>query len=356
MLARLCIAIFFCLKATVVLASLPSATGDISSLECRDAIKLARAMFQSTAPRLYAPLTMPVDFKSTLVLGASELDISSGGVLGTSEDFERIPEGIRSIYWARETNAAMRVVVREIPHGWRGDMYELYLLDDAITKDDFLSSIGTATDTSRYQAVVAGTWRPPLVFQHPGQTTKWFIDVGQPFNVFSDWRVFSSNNTHALCTITFKPQGINAEDRLPRSMKKLIHKLDEALGPKTLWPAARTKLDAQYILANAALRPWALIDRDAYNTRSEVDAGLEDWAKANRSHALLYREITSEYPAAEHALAAYYVNTYGLSPRDAGDVAIWVLDLAFRSFFVFSNGQDNVRNISVRTNPWPMNR
>jgi len=122
MVARLSIAVCFLLQATVAFASLPSANGDISRPECIDAMKLARKMFHSTAQRLYAPLTIPTDFRSTLVLGASELDISGGNSLTSTEDFEKLPQGIRNIHWANETNGALRVVVRELPIGWRGDM------------------------------------------------------------------------------------------------------------------------------------------------------------------------------------------------------------------------------------------
>lgn len=360
MIARFGTAVCFFLKATAALASLPFATGDISRPECSDAMKLASAMFQSTAQRLYAPLTIPTGFRSSLVLGASELDISGGDALTSAEGFEKLPQDIRNIHWARETNGALRVVVREVPHGWRGDMYDLYLLDGAVAKDDFLNSINSASGSSPYQPVVSSTWRPPLVFQHPQQKAKWFIDVGQPFQVLSDWRVFSSKGKHAICTITFSPPGKDAAGRLPRSVTRLALMLDEALGPGndegTLQPTARKRLDAKHVLANAALRPWALVDGNAYNSRSEVDAGLENWAKANSSRRRLYGEILKEYPVAERSLAAYYASEYGLKPQKAQEAAAWVLDLVFRSFFVFSNGQNYFRYDGVRTNPWPLKK
>lgn len=312
MMGRLSIAVCFYLQATAALASLPSATGDISSPECIDAMKLAKAMFQSTAQRLYAPLTIPADFQSKLVLGASALDISGGDALTSTEDFEKHPQNTRSIYWARETHGALRVVVREVAIGWRGDMYDMYLLDATVVKDEFLNNIDPTPGSSPYQPIVPGTWRPPLVFKPDGHKAKWFIDVGQPFQILSDWHVYSSREKHAICTITFSPQGKNAEESLPEPVTRLSRKLDEALGPGndegTLQPTARTRLNARHVLANAALRPWALIDSDAYNSRSEVDAGLEDWAKVNNSRHRLYSEIRKEYPLAERSLAAYYAS------------------------------------------------
>ena len=64
MIARLSIAVCFFLQATAALASLPFAMGDISRPECIDATNLAKAMYQSTAQRLYAPLTTPADLQA----------------------------------------------------------------------------------------------------------------------------------------------------------------------------------------------------------------------------------------------------------------------------------------------------
>lgn len=358
MLARLSIAVCLLLQATVALASLPSANGDISRPECIDALKLAREMFYSTAQRIYAPPTISTGLQSTLVLGASELDISGGNALTSTGDFEKLPQGIRNIHWAKETNGALRVVVREVPVGWRGDMYDLYLLDAAVTKDDFLNSINSATGSATYKPVVSDTWRPPFIFQLPQLKEKWFIDVGQPFQILSDWRVYSSKERRAICTIIFSPPGKDAAARLPRPVRTLTRKLDEALGSGndegTLQPTARKRLNAKHVMTNAALRPWALVDGNAYNSRSEVDAGLKDWAKVNNSRRRLYDEILKVYPVAERSLTTYYISTYGLQPQKAQKAAAWVLDLVFRSFFVFSNGQDYFRYDGVTTNPWPL--
>ena len=170
--------------------------------------------------------------------------------------------------------------------------------------------------------------------------------------------MYSSAERREICTIAFSPPGKDVAGRLPHAVTRLARKLDEALGPGndegTLQPTARTRLDAKHVLANAALRPWAFVDGNAYNSRSEVDAGLENWAKINKTRRRLYDEILNEYPAAERSLAAYYASAYGLQPKMAQKAAAWVLDLVFRSFFVFSNGQNYFRYDGVRTNPWPL--
>ena len=358
MLTRLSVALYLILQAAVAFASLPFATGEVTSPECIDAIKIAREMFRSQAPRLYSPITIPKDLQSNLILGSSERDISGGDALKSTDDFEKLPQHTRNIYWAKKTDGALRVVMREIPFGWRGDMYSLYLLDSAVTKDEFLNNINSATDSTSYQPVISENWRPPLVFQDAQREATWFIDVGQPFQILSNWHVYSSKEKRAICTIVFTPTGSDPVGNLPEPVRTLAHKLDEALGPGndegTLQPTARTRLDANHTLANAALRPWALADEDAYNSRTEVDAGLEDWAKVNNSRRRLYNEILKGYPVAERSLAAYYASEYKLQPQKARESAAWVLDLVYRSFFVFSKDRDSFHSEDVTTNPWPV--
>lgn len=358
MIFRLGIAVCFFLQAAAAFASLPFATGDFSRPECIDAMTIAKAMYRSTAQHLYAPLSIPTDLPSTLVLGASEIDISGGNALTSTEAFEKLPQDNRSIYWIKETNGALRVVVREASLGWQGDTYNLYLLDAAVTQDDFLNGIKSATDSSPYQPIIKGSWRPPLVFQHNQHKAIWFIVVGEPYQILSDWHVYSSKERRAICTIAFRPPGKDPAGLLPQPVRKLAHKLDEALGPGynegTLQPTARTRLKAAHVLANAALRPWALTDGDAYNSRGEIDDGLRGWATVNKSRQRLHGEIQKEYPLAEQSLAAYYASAYELPPKEAQEAAVWVLDLIYRSFFVFSNGQDYFRYDGVRTNPWPL--
>jgi hypothetical protein len=176
MIIRLSIAVCLFLRAAAAFA-LPFATGDVSRPECVDAMKLARTMYYSTAQRLFAPLTIPTDLHSTLVLGASELDISGGDALTSTEDFEKLPHDRRHVYWAKETNGGLRVVVHEIIMNWQGDWYRLYLLDPAVKKEDFLNSVRSDTAESLYQPVISETWRPPLVFKHHQLKAKWFIYV-----------------------------------------------------------------------------------------------------------------------------------------------------------------------------------
>jgi len=103
---------------------------------------------------------------------------------------------------------------------------------------------------------------------------------------------------------------------LPQPVSNLARKLDEALGPGndegTLQPTAWIRLGVQHLMANAALRPWALSEADAYHTSREVDSGLVGWAKGNHARSRLYDEIRKAYPAAEKSLAANYATAYGV--------------------------------------------
>lgn len=355
MLNRLTFSTWFLLQAATAFASSPVATGDTSRPECVDALRLAKAMYESNAPRLYAPLKIPKEMQSRLILGAFDLDISGGNALDNSPEFEKLSRERGAIYWAAKASDGRRIVVEDIPMGWQGDTYDLYLLESSVSKAGFQNN-GSANRP--YQPVIAMAWRPPLVFQQDKQGTKWFIDVGHPADALNDWNVYTSKEGRPICTIAFHPGATNAADLLPKQVKALTKKLDEVLGPGhdegTLQPTAGIRIAAQHLMSNAALRPWALSDGAAHNSRGEVDKGLEGWANANAARRRLYDEIQKAYPAAEQSLAAYYAGAYGLQAQKSQEVAKWTLDLMYRSYFVFPSEEARNRDRNARTNPWPL--
>lgn len=317
-------------------------------------------MYESTAPRLYAPLKIPKEMQSRLILGAFDLDISGGNALDSASEFEKLPRNTGAIYWAAKESEGHRIVVQDAPMSWQGNVYELYLLDPAVQKATFLSNLQKDSANLPYQPIISMAWRPPLVFQRDKQGTKWFIDVGHPAEALGDWKVYTSRTGSPVCTIAFRAGAENPANLLPKQVLALSRKLDEVLGPGrdegTLQPTAGIRVAARHLMANAALRPWALSDGDVYNSRDEVDAGLAEWAKANQSRRRLHDEIQTIYPAAEQSLATYYANTYGLQPQKSQLVARWVLDLMFRSYFVFSSEKAGLRKTTPRTNPWTSER
>ncbi|MGW8247607.1 MAG: hypothetical protein ACWGOV_05795, partial [Acidiferrobacterales bacterium] len=329
--------------------------------ECIEAMTLAKGMYQSTAQRLYAPLKIPENMRNTLVLGAYERDISGGDALTSTASFEKLPfKYHRSVYWSTKTNDASRIVVKEISRGWRGDAYSTYVLEQTVSKEQFMESINSGANSSDYQPVVLGSSRPPLVFEGNDHNSQWFVTVGEMYQTFADWRVYALDQGEPICTIVFTPPGRDPAKLLPDLVTSLVKKLDEALGSEsgtgTLHPIVATRQNAEYVLMNAALRPWALWDGDAYNSRDEVDAGLEAWAKENPKRRRLYNEIQKAYPVAMRSLATYYANEFQLPKEKAKEVAIWALDLVYRSFFVFSTDGNYFRYKDIRTNPWPMDQ
>ena len=103
-------------------------------------------------------------------------------------------------------------------------------------------------------------------------------------------------------------------------------------------PTARIRLSVEKRWANAALRPWALT-ATPYNTRSEVEHGLAEWAKGNRKRTVVLKQIRSVYPAAERALTSFYGARSNSRAKSARDLSAHVLDHMFRSYFVFHSTQ-----------------
>lgn len=349
-------------SANIVAGSMPMISGDVSSPECSDAFRFAKSMFNSRSSRLYAPLSMTDGMHSELALGASHLDISGGDALEVNEkQFEKVPQlgdtATRSVYWGRNAEHGIRIVVSETPFGWRGDMYSLYLLDSTVSQIDFLKNIQERYGKSIYSALVQDTWRPPLVFLSKSKQM-WFIVVGEPYQILADWAVYkeTSGGFKRACVVKFHPEGANAMGLLPKEVQHFAHLLDETIGPGrdegTLQPTARLRIQVQHVWANAALRPWALSDSDTYNSTDEVKAGLVAWSQNGPSYRRVHKEILRTYPLAERALDDYYMRQLHFPKKKANSLAKWVLDIAFRANYTFSNGQDYFRYDNVNTNPW----
>lgn len=337
----------------------PKVSGDASAAECIDALHLARTVFDSESARLYAPPTGLEKLASDLVLQPTGLDISGGHALQENPDvFDQLPYegGIRSIYWAKIAQDHVRLAVQESSVGWRGDMYTLFLLPADMEPADFLAKI--ENPSTQPTALISDAWRPPLVFSTKPSRRLWFIDVGEPYTVLSSWRVYrvGAEPPDPVCTIQFRPTTPETVRLLPDAVATLAELIDQTIGPGnnegTLQPTARLRGVVQYVWGNVALRPWAVSEADVYNSREEVDAGLEAWSKGGRSYRRVYKEILAAYPAALQALRQYYVSTFSLSDDKAQALATYVLDIALRSNYSFTNGQDYFRYQGVNNNPW----
>lgn len=344
--------------ASAVLA-FPARSSDVRPLECEEARLLAQAMFRSDAPMLYAPLHLPPDMRSKLILGTAEEEISGGDALTATGAFDklRLPTG-RSVYWLREPGKSQkRIAVAEESFGWRGDTYSLYLLDQGLDPTAFMKERAADSLGADATTVVSDSWRPPLVFQLPGAPGQWFIDVGQPFEPLARWTVYATDAADSICSITFGIEPDRPERLLPAEVRTLSQLLDEALGPGsdegTLQPTAAVRNHAAHVRANATFRPWALGDTYLANSRAEVDAGLKEWARGVRPRQSLLRKINESYKPALKSLATFYERSFGLSDADAERSSAWALDIIFRSYFVFAPIGESSQGNDGGQGPWP---
>ncbi|HVK55048.1 MAG TPA: hypothetical protein VM532_08475 [Burkholderiales bacterium] len=159
------------------------------------------------------------------------------------------------------------------------------------------------------------------------------------------------------CVITFQEQETKADTLLLQPVRRLARLLDETMGPGndegTLQQTGRRRVQVQHVWSNAAIRPWALSEKaDTYNSRQEVDVGLETWARSGPSFLKVYKKIQTNYPIAKQSLSTYYKKRFLLPKEKAQNLAEWVLDIALRSHYVFPNGRDSFRYNNVNTNPW----
>lgn len=337
----------------------PKLYGDVRAPECLDAFQLARWAYDSRASAMYAIETIPEDLGSQMVLGSLYRDISGGGALDANEDiFERLPHENRGIYWQKSALHGRRIVVQEDAMGWRGDRYSLYVLSSAAAKDDFAKQDRGEYQITGESPLLEESWRPPLVLKHKETSRLWFIVMGEPYQILADWRVYLHlpDGYRQECKISFHDFGEAKEIPLPNSVQRLAMLLDQTIGPGagegTLQSTARIRVEVRRVWANAALRPWALTDRDRYNSKSEVDAGLEAWSSNGPSYSEVYRKIQSTYPAAEKDLARYYRNTFRLSSPRSQALAKWVLEILYCAHYKFTNGANYFRYDNVDDNPW----
>ncbi|MEO9078198.1 MAG: hypothetical protein ABI268_02700 [Rhodanobacter sp.] len=346
--------------------SSPRISGQVSAPECRDAMSLAKHMYASNSIFLYAPLQISDHMESTLIQGATDVDISGGDALpDTSGHFENPFSELTGatyphVHWGKDVSNAGRLVVVAGSLGWRGDVYSLYALKGNITPEQFRGDLADTNQLHRYRPLVYNAWRPPLVFWSEITGKPWFIDVGDTYERIGRWDVYlaGSNGYKDACQINFwRDQGrAQAPLVLPNEVRVLASLLDQTLGygPEqgTLQPTATLRSYSRHVWRNVAYRPWTLSDKDTYNSKDQVDDGLLLWSKTGPSYAHSYARIQRTYPLAESALARYYKSEFKLSKEQAKKVAHWVLDVAYRSNFVFSGGTPVFQGKDTVANPW----
>ena len=240
-------------------------------------------------------------------------------------------------------------------------MYSLFVLQSDVTPEQFRADVAESNSRHRYSPLVDRSWRTPLVFWSKITQKPWIIVVDETYEQLGQWRVLLANSDsyQSACLIKFWPdQGQARAPRiLPKEVREFASLLDQTLGygPEqgTLQATARLRMDSQHTWRNAAYRPWALSENDACNSKQQVDDGLLQWSHTGLSYARMYARIQRMYPVAEAALSRYYESKFKLSHNRAKRVAHWVLDVAYRSNFVFSGGNPSfIRREHIAPNPW----
>lgn len=342
------------LMAAFVISGLapPSGAGAVgpyllvgSSRECRESLVVADAAFTSRSFYLNEAISLKSNADVDIVGQKATGDISGGfGFIADQTVFSTVDvQGPRPIYWQTTPEGGLRWVVSATSVGWRGDIYALYAIDKGITSKAFNPQEGRES-----HAVVDGLI-PPVMLRDRKTHSVWALVTGAAYQVLGDWSVYAERGNAAkkICTIRFSPPVKTAFALLPKSARVLALELDGILGDGggegTLHPTATLRYDIQAAWANAVLRPWALT-QEPYNTRHDVDAGLERWSQRASNFQELYKRIKAQYPRAQQSLAKLYVERFNKTPEQASALAARNLDIIYRSHFMFT--QDFVRPAS----------
>lgn len=310
--------------------------------ECAIVLTLAQSAYKSTAFNLWEPRALPENLSDTLVLGPQGLDLSGGDALEANlKVFTKVPlpeYAPRSIYWQTATTQSNRLVIEEIPHGWRGDAYAVRLVPTTLTTAEYFST-RNRKGSGGLTTLIDGAWRAPLVFESKDANKLWLVYVGEPYVFSPDWVVYLpiAGQLQEACKAQFRPSVNQATLLLPQPVQRFAALLDRSIGPGanegTLQPTARIRVTVDQAWANAALRPWAM--GAPYNSREQVDAGLSTWAEGGKTNRATHSEIRVRYKIAEKALATYYESRFNMSKSESQSTAKNVLDIALRTHYVF---------------------
>lgn len=350
------IAIFATLTTGSALAAprdWPALEGGAGTPQCEQALTLGLQAYRSDVFYLHEPLTAPAGFPSQIVLQRDGLDISGGDALVADERaFERVPlvGGFGRLYWQREPHDSFRLAISEIPHSWRGDNYGVFVVRGDVPRFD-----GEGAEPP--PPIDTSAWDPPLVLRDAASGALWFISTER--NDMADWSVHTigASGDRAACVVRFRPSDESGDRLLPAAVTEFAALVDATLGDGrnegTLQSTARRRVFTRYVYWNAATRPWAITDT-MYNTRTQLDAAMRQWARTQPSFRSAQEAIVAQYPIARDALAAYYAENFELSPDQAEAQASFVLDAAYRSAFIFPGGGGaGTSRRPANPNPWP---
>ena len=310
---------------------------------CTEALHIAQSAFRSNIPRLYSANTIPDD----LALDRAVWSPSPGAVLSFNPSlFDEITAVDRRgiFYWQRQAYRGLRLVLVRESFNWATDRYALFAIPETATLADLQADFSVKRDSEKaFQPVIAYDFNPPVLVSDRETGAIWAIDVGPPYAVLGDWRVFTIGDAGASerCATQFRPD-VDPHKRegeawklLPADVRELASLIDGTLGTGkndgSLNQTARNRLAAAHAWANAALRPWVYAGADTSDRRQSTRVFLENWAHKAKSFAAHYSRIVGQYPRADAALANHYRRNFGMSDAEAIATARAAIDLSVAS-------------------------
>lgn len=337
----------------------PSIIGDQGSDECQFAQGMAKSAFISTSPSLYWPVIAPSGTENKIIVARQRLDISGGGDLfvdpSTFERLERQGNNRGVILWERHPLNGRRIVFIDEPFNWRGDQYYLLSVPVDVTQESFDQYFQTLPPVNR--SALQTNWNLPLVLLTTQTGKIWAIDYGVLYSTLQKWHILvaSSEDFISPCHISFTQGRTPGLARLPLNVQRFATLADEALGPErspagTLRPTAHIRSNVNRGWITLTERPWALLE-GVYNSRKEIDAGLEAWAMNSPARERLYEELQDTYKLAERELADFYAIQFLLTDEQARGFSTYAMDHMLRRYFVFHS--DFPRAGQPTETPWP---
>jgi hypothetical protein len=341
-----------CLPAHAQQPDWPRLEAPTDVAECRDALALADATFTSPAESVSEPHALPPGSASTPVMHPVEPGVP-GFIQVEPGTFDTLIQdaGPLSVYWQRQPASGYRVVVKETYNGWQ-ERYAVYAVDRGMSFGAFMATTTPGQDSASPAIVIDVGSQPPRLYKRHADGQLWTLDVSTDNTALGAWDVYVPDATglRKACTIRFRPDATQMVDLLPVPVRRLATLLDRAIGNGSdKWRGVYIGLvrkTAKLYWANAALRPWAALT--PYNSATQVNHELAQWAHQAAGNRRLLHDIRRQYPLALRALARYYQEQFGLAPESARAQARYILDAAYRGHFVFSGRSlgDNVAN------PW----
>ena len=336
---------------------------------CVDALTLATEVYRSNSAGVSYP---PVDGRGLRSKFVLKPKVRSGGTFDGGLELNADPahfetlappsEARDRLYWGTTAANGYRLVVHGNLIGWRGYNYSAFSIAESSTPESFLADLNKNRPSLIDAAAWGDPWSVPLVLRERESGRYWILETGRDYPVLSDWlvRVADAKGMVLRCRVLFRPDLEGAVSLLPEPVQELARLLDETLGPAgyrevegTLQQTGRLRGFVQAIWANAALRPWSL--HEPYNTREEVDEGLEVWSHQGAAYLDQYNRIKRQYQAAEQSLADYYRGAYDLNASEATAFSAYAIDIALRAHYMFPSEDPNsyFRNKNAPPNPWP---